>query len=362
MSSRLEKLKALYKKELLERGLSANAPIESVRELARKFNCSPTTAGKILQHLADEDMLYPIPGKGYFFRHTAARKQKIGYLGTMPSPLLDPIAYDAATGLLDHLENQHEYEIIVLQFRAMQKFDIASKLLQSLDGLLLQACYIDSQTLPALRQFSKPIVLFGAQYQNDQLICNQVIADFSTAIKELFQYCEPDKYKKIVIMQTRQKNSEATARQIINYLSISDLNIPIEIEETNEPAGYGNIMYGYERIKNLAREEAENTLFIALSGFISKGMYLYSEKNNLPPENLPDIISVDNFESYENDPDHSAFFTAIDRSSKECYIQASELLFSELRSPSHRRVILQIPTKLIIRKSIKSIKQTGENQ
>ena len=120
-------------------------------------------------------------------------------------------------------------------------------------------------------------------------------------------------------------------------------------------------MYGYERIKNMHSDEKDTTLFIVLSGFISKGMYLYIEKNNLKPEILPDIVSVDNFESYENDPGHNAFFTAIDRSSKECYIQSAELLFSELRKQTHRRVILQIPTKLIIRKSIKSIKSTGEN-
>ena len=78
----------------------------------------------------------------------------------------------------------------------------------------------------------------------------------------------------------------------------------------------------------------------------------------LPEETLPDILSVDNFESYDSNPEHTAFFTAIDRCSKDCFIQGAELLFNELRSPSHHRVILQIPTRLVIRKSIKNINQS----
>ena len=254
MGCRLEKLIEQYKKELAARKLQFNARLESVRDLALNLQCSPTTAAKIFRQLEKDGLVSAVPGKGYFFRQPPVRKQKIGYLGNMPTPLLDPIAYDAVSGLLDHLESQSEYEVFILQFRAMQKFDMGCKLLQSLDGLLVHASYIDPKTIPVLRNFNKPIVVMGAQYQNNQIICSQVMADFSTAIQQLFACYDPKKYSKIVILQTQQKNSEATAQQIINFLKISDLNIPIELEKTDEPAAYGNIMYGYDRIKNMSKE------------------------------------------------------------------------------------------------------------
>ena len=355
MGDRLEKLVKQYKEELLLRHLPKNSRLESVRELAGKLHCSPTTAAEIFQILTAEGIVSAVPGKGHFFKKAPARQKKIGYLGYTPSPLLDSILYDAASGVLDYLENQHEHEIVILQLRAMQKPDIAEKLLHDLDGLLLTAGFVDEKTLPSLRKFNKPIVLLGANYLENRFICNQVIADFSTALKEFFRQCDVSKYSRIVIVQTKQKNSEATAMQIMNYLEMADLKIPFILEKTNEPASYGNITYGYERIKNITRKEAENTLFIVLSGLISIGMYSYMEKNGLVPEALPDVLSVDNFESYDNDPTHTAFFTAIDRCSKDCFIQGAELLFNELRSQSHHRVILQIPTRLVIRKSIKNI-------
>ena len=362
MNTKLEKLVEQYKKELSQRQLTKKSHLESVREFAGKYHCSPTTAAAVFKHLLAEGIVSSVPGKGYFLQKNPARKKKIGYLGYTPSPLLDSILYDATSGLLDHLESQKEYEVVLLQFRIMQKPEIAAKLLQELDGLLLSAGYVDENTLPLLRKFNKPVVIMGANYLENRFICNQVIADFSTALKEFFRQCDVSKYSRIVIVQTKQKNSEATAMQIMNYLEMADLKIPFILEKTNEPASYGNITYGYERIKNITRHEAENTLFIVLSGLISIGMYSYMEKNGLAPEALPDVLSVDNFESYDSNPEHTAFFTAIDRCSKDCFIQGAELLFNELRSPSHHRVILQIPTRLVIRKSIKNInKSTRSN-
>jgi DNA-binding LacI/PurR family transcriptional regulator len=64
---------------------------------------------------------------------------------------------------------------------------------------------------------------------------------------------------------------------------------------------------------------------------------------------------VDNFENYDHELKRPPFFTAIDRCFKECFIQGAELLFKQINQSSANRIIVQVPTRLVIRKSVRNI-------
>lgn len=355
MTTRQQILLEQYREELLQGNLPAKHRLESVRNLAVRLHCSPGTAASIMRDLAAEGLIYPVPGKGYFFNKKHSKLKNIGYLGHTPTPLIDPILNDASGALLDYLNCRKDAEILLLQFHAMQDPAVGKKLLRKLDGLLLNANYVDKKTLPALRSFNKPIVLVGAVFLEDRLICNQVIADFSTALREFCQHCDLDRYKNIVVLQTSSRNCIATARQIVNYLNMTGTTARITVQETGHMVSNNNITYGYDLAKSLTTDDIENTLYISLGWAISYGMYSYMQINGLSADALPDILCVDNFENYDHELKRPPFFTAIDRCFKECFIQGAELLFKQINQSSANRIIVQVPTKLVIRKSVRNI-------
>lgn len=362
MNTKLEKLVEQYKKELSQRQLTKKSHLESVREFAGKYHCSPTTAAAVFKHLLAEGIVSSVPGKGYFLQKNPARKKKIGYLGRVPSPLQDAILNDAVGALLAHLESRKDVDVRLLQYHGLINPESGKKLLQNLDGLLLESCYIDDKTLQSLRLFNKPVVLFGAAFYEKRLICSQVMADFSTSLKKFCQYCDLNKYSKIVILETKVRNSTATSKQIIDYLNIIGTTAEVFVQNTNDATAYGNIIFGHDLAMDFTADDVEKTLYIPLSGHISNGIYSYIKESNLPLASLPDILSVNNFESYAPVMKHHAFFTSIDRCSKACYLQAAELLFSELNTPSSTRKIIHVPTELVIRKSIRNINNNRSKQ
>ncbi len=346
-----------YRHELLTSDLPARHRLESVRHLAARMHCSPGTAAAVLHDLCKENIIYSVPGKGYFLNKRPVYKKKIGYLGQAPAPFIDTTVNEALIALMDHLESSKDVDIMHIQYRALQNIESGKKLLRNLDGLLLHASFLDDKSLLILHTFNKPVVVFGAFFQENRLSCNQVMADFSTALKEFCQCCDLNKYSRIVLMQTQTRNSAATAQQLVDYFNMIGVTSRVIIQETRALTGYGNVIFGHNLAGRFTEDDVKNSLFILLSDHISCGVYSYIEQNGLSPEMLPDILSVDNYEGHDPELQRNAFFTTIDRSIKECYIHAADLLFSELKTPSNHRTILQIPTKLIIRKSIRNIKK-----
>ena len=96
----------------------------------------------------------------------------------------------------------------------------------------------------------------------------------------------------------------------------------------------------------------DDSLIISLSGYFSRGICrALSGKGE-----LPDILSIDNLDSYEK----CSFFgepylTAIDRNMGRIFREAARLIYDQVKSGDERKVIIKIPAKLAIRKSIRHI-------
>ena len=97
----------------------------------------------------------------------------------------------------------------------------------------------------------------------------------------------------------------------------------------------------------------KNTLLISTSGYITRGAVRALRQKG---EQLPDILSVDNLEGYEKDPlFDEPYLTAIDRNMGQIFCDALKLLCEQVRNRDERKVVIKVPAKLVIRKSITHI-------
>lgn len=354
MASKLKKLKNSYKEMLLKRNLNNNSRVESIRELAQLLECSTGTALKIVKCLTDEGILFSVYGKGNFFRKQPEKKFRIGCACMMPGPMLDPLCNEALEDLLDFLESAPHTETLIVQHRALLKLESAEKVLKNLDGLIVHSSFLDPVSIIALRRFSGPIVLIDSVgIEEKQILCSQVIPDFSTALEDFLDNVDITRYKKIVFLKPCYTDAEDTAKQVINFFSMHQLQIPYEMEKLPNGGCEFNMLWGYNFARTLSAEKDADTLFIALSGYIAKGMYEYFLKSGF----IPDILSIDNLEAHGKNAGEAAFFTAIDRSMSRCYVEGAKLLLNKLESGDDCRSVLRIPTEIVFRKSIKHTNQ-----
>lgn len=349
--NKLEMLTDSYRELLQERELKDNARIESVRELALLLKCAPGTAAKVLKKLSSEGMICSVPGKGNFFQKSRRKKFKIGYACPIPPPLFDPLLNDASEALLDFLDTAPGVEGLVIQHRTLRDEAAAAKTLGQLDGMILHSSFLDPVTSKTLRHFSKPAVVIGSVGDEERILCSQIIPDFSTALAEFCRKVDINRYKKIVLLQSGNKNSENTRKQITRFFALSDISVPVKTVQLPPGGNVVSVLYGYDFMASLSPEKDQETLFIALSGYTARGMYEYSLKGGF----LPDILSIDNLEGHGDSEMTELFFTAVDRSMTRCFVEGAKLLLRQLESGSDCRSILKVPTELVVRRSIRCL-------
>ncbi len=334
------------KGELIAQKLPAHTPVYSVRELAAKYGISIMTADKILSRLADEDFLYRKPYSGTFIKHSPVCLPKIGYAGYLPLPdRPDPIQHTASHSLHDFFAEQKLQPQIIL-YHELVDSERGEKLLDKLDGLLVAYSYIDDRTLKVLRKFRKPVVVIGNQFIENIFQCSQVVPEFTAPLIELAEKIDLQSYDQITIVTAEHSNSEGTAeaiRKVLNWRSvppekISTLSLQVLPGDNGRFAA--NQFFGQNK------KCWENNLIFLTSGYFAQGM------RDMLGDDMPDAVSFDNLEAYNGTAEDEAFFTAIDRRMTDIYIDAAKLLLQLLDQHDERNHIIQIPARLVIRKSV----------
>ncbi len=345
-----EQLKA----ELASQMLPAHTPVCSVRELAVKYDISVMTADKILDRLADEDFLYRKPYSGTFIKHSPVRPPKIGYAGYLPLPdKNDPIQHTAARRLHDFFDTEKIQPQIIL-YHELTDSKRAELILDKLDGLLISYSHIDDRTLKVLRKFKKPVVIIGNQFIENIFQCSQVIPEFTAPLMELTEKLDLQSYDQITIVTAEHSNAEGTAeaiRKALNWLSVPQEKI--NTRQVQIPQG-DNGRFPASQFFAQTRESWQNQLVFLTSGYFAQGMH------DALGDDMPDTVSFDNLAAYNGTPENGAHFTAIDRRMTDIYSDAAKLLLQLLKEHDERSHIIQIPAKLVIRKSVKSLNTGGE--
>ena len=334
--------------ELLAKKLPKDSPVMSARELAEHFVVSPVTANRILKLLVEQDILYRKPQSGTFIKHDPKTVPSIAYAGPLPDPVdMDPLRYNATFRLMKHFAELGIEPVLITPYEL--RHPTAWQKLRKTSGLLIHDALIDKAILKALVNYSGRIALFGKTYFDNSLPFIQVFPDFTGPLLEFNRVKKFHVYDKILIIRANHNNSKNSAEIARNTLKILDVTEKkIEVIRLNTHGGL-NAYLQTDRYFSQRSDLPDNTLIISMSEYFSQALRaVFSSRGK-----MPDILSFDNMESYQKNPDSAPFFTSIDWQVGLMYCRALDLLCGQCQNPDEEQTILRIPAKLVIRESVK---------
>ena len=346
-----------YIEELGQKHLKKDAPVMSVRALARHYSISLVTAQRVLDLLEERGVIYRVPHKGSFIKNEAEHKPVIAYAGTLPDPLaLDVIKRDALEKLFGHFA-ELGIEPRLIPYHILTDAEKARQLLQGTEGLLLESSFLDDKTMELLWNYSGRIVMVGNTYCQERLSCSQVIPDYTAALRDFHSRFDFGGYSSILVVGAKHQNSIADSRRVVSILEglgvearrIKTLQIPTQSSATA-------FQLSYRHFCKMDKAAFGGTLIISLSDYISQGIEAaFGDK-----EHMPDILSIDNLEAYCGTTGKEPYFTSIDRRYGKVWCKALDLLVKELENGSECTEILRIPSRLVVRRSVKFNDKTKE--
>ena len=345
-----EKLKQdIYLKEL-----QVGDRIGSIRRLAMRYHTTPLTVNRTLNALVEEQILYRDENGCCRIMNAPPVKPRLGYAGEpiLPSGNLDCLMQDAVRKLFNELDKLNSSPQII-GYHELCNPEIAMQRLKNINGLIVHDSFFDDNTCEVLNKLNIPIVRIGqALPKYSAFSSSEVVQFFDPALKEFAQYCKLESYKKIFIVHTSHWNSAKLAREIRHFLHNCKLDNIIETVTLDKAPWNNAELQAFCFFQQTDKSMWDDSLIISLSGYFSRGICrALSGKGE-----LPDILSIDNLDSYEK----CSFFgepylTAIDRNMGRIFREAARLIYDQVKSGDERKVIIKIPAKLAIRKSIRHI-------
>ena len=335
--------------ELLRERLPKDTPVMSARELADRFGVSVNTADRILALLAEQGFLYRRERSGSFIKNDPPVIPSIAYAGYLPDPeLTNPIKCNAVFRLLEHFtELGIKPKLITLH--TLRHPELAEQELGKTNGLLIDAAFIDNNTLKTLWNYPGKIMIIGACYIEEKLPCSQVIPDLTNALLEFNSINSFFGYDKILLVYADHLNSSARLKMIQHVLErqhFPEQKIEIILIQCS-----GNFNAYLRACRYFAQcgDFPEKTLIISMSEYFSQAI---REVFTLR-DSMPDILNIDNMEAYAKDSDVEPWFTSLDCQAETAACRALDLLYEQLKIPNGESTILRIPAKLVIRESVK---------
>ena len=348
--SKAARLAEQLKAELMEERFSAEKNVYSVRKLACRYGISPATADQILRQLTEEDFLYRIPNKGTFIRYKSPVSPPIGYAG----PLFSPREYNTIRNIA--VRHMQEYLVkckinpYILTYHELLDRKLAEKKLEQISGLLISVDFVDSITIKNIQEFNGPIVMIGNYYFHEELSCSQVISDPVQALTEFSRSVDLDFYEKILIISAEHLNAKATSRKVKTIFCMEGVEQSkietIELQSNLHDKRMISFLFFSQQKRNW-----EKTLVVFTSGHYAMGMLEYFRCSKA----MPDVLSIDNLEGYMDATIIEPYFTAIDRRSPDIYKTGVDLLLELITKKDERHHVIQIPSHLIWRKSVRHL-------
>ena len=340
-----------FQLELMANRPEKDSPVMSVRKLAEHFAVSTATANRVLNLLVDRGILYRTARSGTFVKNNPPVIPSVGYAGPLPDPEnASPIKNGAVLALLEHF-TELDIKPVLIPFHILRHFPLAKWELRKTNGLLIDASFIDSDTLKILWDYPGRIVITGSSCIENRLPCSQVIPDFTEPLLEFDRVSPFAAYDKILLLSAGHANSVAvahTVRQILDRLQIAEEKIEeVKLEASGAVSAYLRASRYFAQCGKLP----ENTLIVSLSEYFSQAV----RETFADRASMPDILNFDNMEGYQKKTEKSPFFTSIDRRMGLTTCRALDLLCEWLKNPKQEQTILRVPAELVIRESVKKI-------
>ena len=258
-----------WRQELLEQHLPADTPVMSVREFANLHQVASATADHVFRLLTEEKFLYRIPRKGAFIRNAPPPMPELGFAGPVPAPDHDNVLYNAAFRKCCHYLTEQQQTLRFIAYHELQQPQLAAEKLSGLDGLLLEACFIDSITLPVLQQFRGRIVVTGASYIVDEFPCSQVIPDFRSGLLQLARHFDLSVYENFLLVTANHRNALMMQKQLFQFFAEQQVR-PEQIKVL-EFVTDGSLSAESQAMQYFSNKQAnwDKTLIVTLSDYFS---------------------------------------------------------------------------------------------
>jgi GntR family transcriptional regulator, arabinose operon transcriptional repressor len=339
--------------EISQKRLKAGTAVLSARAFASKFKVSVLTANRALNKLVDEGILYRIQGSGTFVKGSQFGGSMVIGIADMSDTQNDPGKYAANGIFLDSCLTQlskYDCKVKYLSYKDFCEFEKMSSLLNSIDGLVISASYLDARTKKIFERY-KGILTF---YRNEYIIdipCNQVIPDLDIGIKEVFNKISPNNYQGIIIISAEHSNAHARCSHFLKQSLKAGFKEETIIEKHISLSAETNVRLKSYQFALEMIDQFSNKLVFCTSDFISLGLLDAARESGIMPGVDFDLVSYDNLEAYGMHPFTEPFLTTIDFPRKEVAKKAVELTVAAVKKRDRCQHIIKVPTHLIIRET-----------
>lgn len=353
--SKTAEIASRFKQELQSRRLNAGSAVESVRELAAKYQISTVTADRVLKVLVQDDFLYRVPQAGTFIKHDPPVIPMIGYAAYLPSPESRDAFLPQASRSTLKLFTDAGCEPVLISYHELLDPAAAEAKLAKLNGLFLSVTFIDAKTLPQILKFHGRIVVVGNTFIEERFPCSQVIPDFLASLLELRRKIDFEQYRNFMILTAGHPNARGIEKALHRFFQL--MRISEDRIFTQELIVSNNSSAELAAFRHFRKEQNnfQDTLIFSTSDYFSMGIRAAFQERQA---NMPDLLSFDNLEEHQPcDSDQEGCFTCIDRELEKTYTEGASLLLKLIRENDYRHHAILIPPHFIIRKSIRHIKQ-----
>ncbi len=339
----------IYLKEL-----QSGDVVGSIRRLAMRYHTTPVTITRLLNELVDNGVLYRDENGCCRVLKNPPAKPHIGYAGEPLLPVggMDCLMRDAVKKLFSELEKLGVPPQII-GYHELCDPEIAHQRLKAINGLIVHDSFVDERTSKVFSQLDMPIVRVGQslpKYSN--FSSSEVVQFFDPALNEFARYCDLKSYRRIIIVHTSHWNSIRLVREIRHFLHNCQLDDLLETIQLAKVSWDTAELCAFSYFQQLRDVDWSDTLIISVSGYFARGLCRALADSG----ELPDILSIDNLDGYERCTFfEEPFLSAIDRRMGNVYRDAAKLIYEQIQSGDERKVIIKVPAKLVIRKSIRHI-------
>ena len=329
--------------------LKPDTPVMSCRDIAQKYDVSIKTARNAVTQLVDEGVLYLVQGSGTFVKNYLGKERELNIGCAISYSKQHSENEELSTKLrqysdvaLDFL-SKHNCNIQHIPNIVIHNNDELKKYIDGLDGLLISAMDVDLAECNELYKLNIPIVIFQAEHEHD-LPFSQVVPDHFIAMRKLFELARPEMYSKLIVVYQDYSNLIARRDAFVKCaLNAGFSEEQIDFCEAVEGESYSIGM----KIADIPGSK----LIFSTSAMLTMPVYNALCNNKLIPGQDFELIGYDDLENIEAHSGSTSQITAIDYSRKMASLTAAELLIEEIRKKRNFKMVVKLPTELIIRES-----------
>ena len=341
-------LKENLRKKLKDE-FSAGDRFYSERELAERLSISRITAGRVLNDLVQEDLLYRLQGKGTFVADTKARKKTFN-IGFMISGRLNML--ERLTG------HENNFRQMIYVQKVCEKYGYnmlsisenpgedgqkkAAKIIEKIDGIIFQG----DVDISLIRFFDKNIPSINMDNCPAEGEFDCVLGDNIAGAYENVSHLIKNGHRRIAIIHGPL--AVASFRERLEGYTKALADNGIEYSQDIVTEADGLIEKGYYAMDKLLKLAVPPTAVFGSNDIMATGAMKKIKETGL---RIPEDISVTGFDDIDLASHTEPPLTTVRFDQTQLAEKTVKLLISKIESKAVEARITRIPVELIIRDS-----------